>query len=98
MKSAVAARSFQRSDLKIRVRAGERIIGPSDYIDELAALNLVREVQHHKAAPENKGDPSKAVGAIVKSSALPAAPASQQTIAVRSKRGGKRRQTGESSL
>lgn len=90
MKSAVAVRSFQRSDLKQRVRVGERIVGAPEYIDELAGLHMVRQVQHHQAAPETKGSPSSAAGATSKSSASPAAPASPQTTAKPSKRGGKR--------
>lgn len=95
MKTAIAARGFLRSDLKLNVRRGERIEGAAGYIDDLARLGLVREVAAIDAAPEMIcGHPMTAAGA--QSSASPAAPVSPQTTRKRSGGGG-RKKRGELS-
>ena len=41
-KTAIASRTFMRSDTKEHVKLGKPIEGPAEYIDELERLGMVR--------------------------------------------------------
>lgn len=53
-KTAVAERSFQRSDTKEYVNRGEPLEGPAEYIDELERGGLVRATKV-RPEPETPG-------------------------------------------
>ena len=94
MKKATAKRTFQRTDTKEIVRAGDRLIAPDSYVDDLARNGLVRNVVALPVAPETKAVPSPAVGA--KPSVSPAAQALLDQTQNASKRGARKRKTQES--
>lgn len=94
MKKATAKRTFQRTDTKEIVRAGDRLIAPDSYVDDLARNGLVRNVIALPSAPETKQAPTRAVGA--KSSVSPAAQALLDQTLSASKRGARKRKTQES--
>jgi hypothetical protein len=91
MKSAIAQRSFTRSDTREPVKVGQRISGADGYLMDLSRIGLVREVKDVAEAPETKANPSPAVGREQVLSASPAAQASPQTSAKESGSGGKRK-------
>lgn len=95
MKKATAKRTFQRTDTKEIVRAGDRLIAPDSYVDDLARNGLVRNVVALPVAPEKKVVPSPAVGA--KQSVSPAAQALLEQTSLASKNGGRKRRKVELS-
>lgn len=94
MKKATAKRTFQRTDTKEVVRAGDRIIAPEAYINELERVGMVRNVIALPSAPETKQAPTRAVGA--KSSVSPAAQALLEQTSSASVSGTRRRRKTES--
>lgn len=94
MKKATAKRTFQRTDTRELVRAGDRIIAPEAYINELERVGMVRNVIALPSAPETKQSPTRAAGA--KSSVSPAAQALLDQTQNASKRGARKRKTQES--
>lgn len=94
MKKATAKRTFQRTDTRELVRAGDRIIAPEAYINELERVGMVRNVVALPVAPEKKVVPSPAAGA--KPSVSPAAQALLDQTQNASKRGARKRKTQES--
>lgn len=96
MKKATAKRTFQRTDTKEIVRAGDRIIATEAYINELERVGMVRNVIALPSAPETKVAtvPTRAVGA--KSSVSPAAQALLEQTSRASVSGARRRRKTES--
>ena len=96
MKKATAKRTFQRTDTKEIVRAGDRIIATEAYINELERVGMVRNVIALPSAPETKVAqvPTRAVGE--RSSVSPAAQALLEQTQNASKRGARKRKTQES--
>lgn len=94
MKKATAKRTFQRTDTKEVVRAGDRIIAPESYINELERVGMVRNVIALPSAPETKRAPTLAAGA--KSSVSPAAQALLDQTSSASGSGARRRRKTES--
>lgn len=95
MKKATAKRTFQRTDTKEIVRAGERIIASDAYIDDLARIGLVRNVIALPGPPETKHAPTPAAGK--KQSVSPAAQALLEQTSLASKNGGRKRRKAELS-
>tara|TARA_R100000655_G_scaffold87091_1_gene127232 strand:+ start:3025 stop:3315 length:291 start_codon:yes stop_codon:yes gene_type:complete len=96
MKTAIANRTFKRSDNKALVRMGDRFTASEKYVAELERNGMVRSVAAMSRAPETKQDPTQAVGE--RSSASPAALVYPKQTARKSGRGVRRKKAEASSL